>query len=138
MTAQEAITKLTNIMHDDHYSWHPSILEAFRMAVDALKGADGDLISRKEAIDRIESHLRTGDELYPLTYTDKVVNHGIEIAASCVYNLPSAQPEIVRCKDCKFTDGERPIADGRYWCVLHSSFMYFCSDAERRDDCVGR
>ena len=46
--------------------------------------------------------------------------------------------KFLRCKDCKFTDGERPIADGRYWCELHSSFMYFCSDAERRDDCVGR
>ena len=44
------------------------------------------------------------------------------------------QPEVMRCQDCKFTDGERPIADGRYWCVLHSSFMYFCSDAERRDN----
>lgn len=44
------------------------------------------------------------------------------------------QPEIIRCKDCKFTDGERPIDDGRYWCVLHGSFMYFCSDAERRTD----
>ena len=50
MTNQEAITKLTNIMHDDHYAWHPSILEAFRMAVDALKGAGGDWISRAEAI----------------------------------------------------------------------------------------
>ena len=51
MTREEAITKLTNIMHDDHYSWHPSILEAFRMAVDALKGAEGDCISRQAAID---------------------------------------------------------------------------------------
>ena len=49
-----------------------------------------DLISRQAAIDRIESHLRVGDELYPLTDTDKVLNHGFEIAASCVYNLPSA------------------------------------------------
>ena len=46
--------------------------------------------------------------------------------------LPSAQPEITYCKDCKFTDGEKPIADGRYWCVLNGGFMYFCSDAERR------
>ena len=46
--------------------------------------------------------------------------------------LPSAQPEIIYCKDCKFTDEKKPIADGRYWCVIHESFMYFCSDAERR------
>lgn len=44
----------------------------------------------------------------------------------------SAQSEIIYCKDCKFTDGKVPIADGRYWCTLHSGFMYFCSDAKRR------
>ena len=52
-----------------------------------------DLISRQAAIERIESHIRVGDELYPLTDTDKILNHAFEIAASCVYNLPSAQPE---------------------------------------------
>ena len=57
-----------------------------------------DLISRQAAIDRIESHIRTGDELYPLTDVEKTLNHAFEIAASCVYNLPSAQPE--RCEDC--------------------------------------
>lgn len=51
-----------------------------------------DLISRKAAIDRIESHLRFGDELYPLTETDKILNYAFEVAASCVYNLPSVQP----------------------------------------------
>ena len=52
-----------------------------------------DLIDRQAAIDSIEKHLRFGDELYPLTDTDKVLNHAFAIAASCVYNLPSAQPE---------------------------------------------
>ena len=52
-----------------------------------------DTISRQAAINRIESHIRTGDELYPLTDTDKILNHAFEIAASCVYNLPSEQPE---------------------------------------------
>lgn len=44
--------------------------------------------------------------------------------------IPSIEPEIIRCKDCKHR-GEKPIADGRYWCELHGSFMYYCSDAER-------
>lgn len=43
------------------------------------------------------------------------------------------QPEIIRCKDCKHR-GEKPIADGRYWCEIHDTFMYYCSDAERRTD----
>ena len=91
MTNQEAIIKLTNIMHDDHYAWHPSILTAFGMAVDALKG-EGDCISRAEAIDAIESHIRTAEEPYHLSRVEEVMNHVFEIAASCVYNLPSAQP----------------------------------------------
>lgn len=47
---------------------------------------------------------------------------------------PIAQPEIIRCKDCVFTDGYEPIADGRYWCMLHGAYMHYCSDAERRTD----
>lgn len=50
-----------------------------------------DLIDRQAAIDRIEEHIRFGDELYPLTETDRILNHAFEIAASCVYNLPSAE-----------------------------------------------
>ena len=46
---------------------------------------------------------------------------------------PSAPHEIIRCKDCKHR-GETPIADGRYWCDIHDTFMYYCSDAERRTD----
>lgn len=43
------------------------------------------------------------------------------------------QPEIIRCKDCKYGDA-KPIADGRLWCNRHSAYMYYCSDAERRED----
>lgn len=52
-----------------------------------------DLIDRRAAIDAIESHIRTAEEPYQLTQTDKVLNYALEISASCVYNLPSAQPE---------------------------------------------
>ena len=52
-----------------------------------------DTISRQAAIDAIESHIRTAEEPYQLSQTEKVLNHAFEIAASCVYNLPSAQPE---------------------------------------------
>ena len=55
---------------------------------------------------------------------------------SILQDMPTAEPigELIRCRDCKFTDEDGPIDDGRYWCVLHESFMYFCSDAERRSD----
>ena len=47
--------------------------------------------------------------------------------------LKDAQPEIIECRNCKHR-GEKPIADGRYWCNIHNAFMYYCSDAERRTD----
>lgn len=50
-----------------------------------------DLISRQAAIDAIESHIRTAEEPYYLHDTDKIMNHAFEVAASCVYNLPSAE-----------------------------------------------
>lgn len=50
-----------------------------------------DLISRQAAIDAIEKHIRTAEEPYRLKDTDRILNHAFDIAASCVYNLPSAQ-----------------------------------------------
>lgn len=88
-----------------------------------------DPISRQAAIDAMMKLQAEDDEAYgghiPEGFDGKRAKEALE-------SLPSAQPEIVRCKDCIFTDGEGPITDGRYWCVLHESFMYFCSDAERR------
>lgn len=43
------------------------------------------------------------------------------------------QPEILTCEDCKYAD-DKPISDGRHWCIIHGSFMYYCSDAERREE----
>ena len=42
--------------------------------------------------------------------------------------------DIVRCGECKYTDGEPPIVDGRSWCILHGCFMYYCSDGEREGE----
>ena len=81
-----------------------------------VENGNGDLISRQAALDALE-----------WKWAGKA-------AIDAIKNLPTAEPELIRCKDCKFTDGDGPIADGRYWCVLHQEFMEFCSDAERRSD----
>lgn len=97
-----------------------------------------DLIERQAAIDaldrifdqceEIEAHLpkgdpdRTGYKMYPDYMT----------VWKYLHQLPPAEPEIICCKDCKYTDGGKPLEDGRYWCKLHSSFMYYCSDADMR------
>lgn len=68
--------------------------EALSMAVRALEG-DGDTISRQQAIEAFE----------PTHYTDWYTPTIIKTLAE----LPSAQPEqpeIIRCKDCKYRDDD--------------------------------
>lgn len=78
-----------------------------------------DCISRQAAIDAFYKHPN-------IDWTT------LDVLAE-IKALPSAQPEIIHCRDCKHR-GEKPIADGRYWCEIHDTFMYYCSDAERRTD----
>ena len=88
-----------------------------------------DLISRKEAIEKIESHTRVGDELYPLTDTDKILSHAFEIAASCVYNLPPAQPERQKGEWIDYTkDGyvECPFCHSATNCDGNKDELHFC------------
>lgn len=85
-----------------------------------------DLIDRQAAIDAV-FHLSTDC----VSWLDAVVD--------MLDALPSAQPEIIQCKDCMYK-GSNPISDGRYWCVIHGAYMYYCSDAERKkmDDSISR
>lgn len=105
MTNQEAITKLTNIMHDDHYSWHPSILEAFRMAVDALKGAGEDCTSRAEAIDAL-CKAGCGSEYCGISCDD----------VKAIEGLPFVQPEQ------RWITSGKPMNSGMYLVTLWQKF----------------
>lgn len=97
-----------------------------------------DVIYRQTAIDALKEHRalycdNTPDTFSKLSYAEKSRVDELDTAIATLVNLPSAEPEIIRCKDCKH-GGENPIADGRYWCEVHDTFMYYCSDAERRTD----
>ena len=51
--------------------------------------------------------------------------------------LPSAQPEIIRCKDCKFySPMNRETKTGICNLIMHQNFgdNWFCAGAERRSD----
>lgn len=94
-----------------------------------------DLISRQAAIDALEKVAtlfpwkvpgnRDSYDRYNEAWNDAIGRAEIEIE-----ELPSKQPEIVRCKDCKWKQGSecvrfaevRPFPDD------------FCSRAERRTD----
>lgn len=56
-----------------------------------------------------------------------------------IRELPSAEPEIIRCKDCKHYKIDHPRANGYHCCYrMHNIFPMkpddFCSHAERRED----
>ena len=96
-----------------------------------------DLISRQAAIDVI-------DAVFPVDPMKSEYAQGIAcgaaLAKTYVEQLPSAQPEIIRCKDCKYRyidevhgpscelDTGDPYATGRN----ADEDNWFCADAERR------
>lgn len=79
-----------------------------------------DSISRQAAIDTIMSVKRTDNP---------------KSVALLIMDLPSAQPEIIRCKDCKWSEKYVPMRK-TYYCrearVYGRTEDDFCSRAERR------
>ena len=89
-----------------------------------------DLIDRQSAIDAVLSiykvKLSDGDAVVRMS----AVNHVLR-------GLPSAQPEIIRCKECKYGVQDE---DERWYCrgfgcqVGEEDGSGFCSDAERKNN----
>ena len=95
-----------------------------------------ELISRQAAIDALEREKSLVER--PITET-RWFDFGLGRAQDVLRKLPSAQPEIIRCKDCKFWTHIKRT--NRYWCKtddglydLNPSPDDFCSKAERRTD----
>ena len=107
-----------------------------------------DLISRQAAIDglwkalyeyqdKTEKQFQDSEELdlYDWMVHRIFVQNMSDIDMQTILNLPSAQPEIVRCKDCKHRDPEDKKCDcGMQWCVFPKRDDDFCSYAERKTD----
>jgi len=77
-----------------------------------------DCISRQAAIDFVGS----------MNMCDEISNEAYKKLISYLDDLPSAQPEIIRCKDCR----------NNHWCNIQEAAMagdnFFCGAAERRTD----
>lgn len=85
-----------------------------------------DLISREAAI----------DALITLWLNKPFGNPALTEIRECVERVPSAQPEIIRCKDCKY-GGMKEFEEG--YCGggaidQEITGMDYCSWAERRTD----
>ena len=101
-----------------------------------------DLISRQAAIDALrkrEKELRNIN-WYNNPYAEGECE-GISYAMDVIRNTPSAQPEIIRCKDCKYwvpgyiTDNDDfiPPKCGEWRQMVGHSSDDYCSLAERRE-----
>lgn len=94
-----------------------------------------DLISRQAAIDAIG---KTSDELYEnikkgATFPQRQWFDGMAQAQSILENLPSVQPEIIRCKDCKYRDENWRRVSVRWLpCMdVRTGSNWYCGSAER-------
>lgn len=104
-----------------------------------------DLISRQAAIDAIEWGITYAKAINKETGEVRELfaesNEELRKAVNRVKQLPSAQPEIIRCKDCKYShmtyDGDCKYCE--IWFPDEAEYMdgnYYCGSAERRHDAL--
>ena len=87
-----------------------------------------DLIERQAAIDSLNKM-----KIYRPFDSDRYV---ISDCLNKIVDLPSAQPEIIRCRDCKYgkwDSGDRGMYCGRKYFELGTYEDFFCAAAERRE-----
>ena len=93
-----------------------------------------DLISRQAAIDALNGEI----EITGRTNAEAVKGY-VRLVKDRLERLPSAQPEIIRCKDCKFvgTDATCCLVCNREGMGLRPFHLYhddFCSYAKRKEE----
>lgn len=94
-----------------------------------------DSISRRMAIDALQKEINKG--IPPFNDVFGSIRCGVRLARNIIEDLPSVQPEIIRCKDCK--NSEHWYRDRRrcfLWAEDGVSVFDngFCNYAERRTD----
>ena len=76
------------------------------------------------------------DEESPMTHEDMRLLEINKAISTQIKELPSAQPDVVRCKDCKHRDPEDKKCDCGHdimW-QLPRQDDWYCADAERRTE----
>ena len=117
MTKAEAIAMLKRIQEPE--AWEPQInqaaFEALDMAIEALsQESSEDVISRNAAIDAVMRNACNTQRIY-----------------EAIKGLPSAQPEITHCRDCKWHNGETNQCNAQICASMYGED--FCSKGERRE-----
>ena len=94
-----------------------------------------DLISRQAAIDALGEGplVWSDDDEYALGERSQY-----DIDRLAIETVPSVQPEIIQCKDCKWGEGYVPMCKTYYYCreqgLYGKTEEDFCSHAERREE----
>lgn len=105
------------------------------MTISTFKG--GETIYRQDAIEAIKSLPRwvmdANGEFQPVD-PPTVSMLDPEDAVSAIENLPSAEPEVVLCKDCEYLDIQGTYAECGKGILGIVNRDDFCSRAERRTD----
>ena len=93
-----------------------------------------DLIDRQAAIDAFTDEIQVTGRA-----NAESVKAYVKLVVDRIKRLPSAQPEIIRCKDCKWSDWYT-AADGHRYCYCMETGNGgrteddFCSYAERQEE----
>ena len=131
--AKRGVAQCIGVIHELP-SAQPEIEE--RKGKSAQNVSKEDLISRKAAIEAILSrtNCKSVRDLYE--YNAEHDLHmmwtgGIVDAIDMVIGVPSAEPEIIRCKDCRYTD-EYGVCQSSKGLAIQDDDD-FCSHAERRE-----
>ena len=95
-----------------------------------------DLISRQAAIDAIKEQIFARVDWLS---DSRMERKGLDAALCVIEDLPSAQAEIIRCKDCENwdTSWQNDYAPNYHYCPLVDGTRrddFYCADAERRTD----
>lgn len=97
-----------------------------------------ELIDRRVAIDALRKYI-VDNGMYDMDENVQGFNDGISCAISELSGVPSAQPEIIRCKDCKWADWYVSAANGEQYAYCMETGVAgrtaddFCSYGERED-----
>lgn len=122
MTREDAIKTIRELWRETNDSWYE---ETYKMAIKALKAPSGDLISRQWLLDVYGDYI--GDNGEPKYYVP------LEVVRQNIKDAPSADADVVRCKDCDrgFGSPVCPI-QSQGWAINTDTF--YCAWGERRGE----
>lgn len=91
-----------------------------------------DLVSREAAIEYLITNMNWYDE----DGYESDDDYKRECITELINGVPSAQPEIIRCKDCKYQDENWRRVSVRWLpCMdMRTGSNWYCGYAERRTD----